>query len=177
MGLSTSALKAHVRGPLAAAMRHYDPRDVILGLLDRAPPREVGLINTLRYIDFKHTLAGGVLVKVDRACMAVALEVRRSSSIATCCSWPAPFPVRNWPDRVRPREALKVAVESWPRPATFAGESRDFRAREPLPHESNGAEWARCAGSVLLELIDASLLKQWALAGSTGKCRAFQPCC
>src|SRR5262249_59483687 len=69
-------LESHARGPLAAAVRHYDPRDVILRLLRKAPPQEVGLVNTLRYIDLKHTLAGDVLVKVDRASMAVALEVR-----------------------------------------------------------------------------------------------------
>ena len=76
MGLTTSAVEAHARGPLAAAARHYDPREVITRLMQKAPPEQVGLVNTVRYIDFKHTLAGDVLVKVDRACMAVALEVR-----------------------------------------------------------------------------------------------------
>jgi asparagine synthase (glutamine-hydrolysing) len=159
MGLSTSALEAHARGPLAAAMRHYDPRDVILRLLNRAPPREVGLINTLRYIDFKHTLAGGVLVKVDRACMAVALEVRPVFLHRDMLQLAGAIPGAQLAGPSQTKEALKVAVKGWLPAGNIRRPKQGFLA--PVNRwlqESDGAEWTKIAGSVLPELLDASLL-------------------
>src|SRR5262249_24705005 len=47
MGLTSSEVGDHARGPLAAAARHYDPREVIGRLVREAPPERVGLLNTL----------------------------------------------------------------------------------------------------------------------------------
>jgi asparagine synthase (glutamine-hydrolysing) len=69
-------LRSVARGELADALASYDPYDVVRDHLRQAPPEQVGLLNAMRYLDLKLTLAGGILVKVDRASMAVALEVR-----------------------------------------------------------------------------------------------------
>ena len=112
-GLMTSALAAHTRGPLAAALRHYDPREVIARLMQQAPPEQVGLVNTLRYIDFKHTLPGDVLVKVDRACMSVALEVRPVYLHRDMLQLAGAIPGAQLAGRKHTKEALKVALECW----------------------------------------------------------------
>ena len=50
--------------------------DVLRPHLDKAPPAEVGLVNSMRYLDVKLTLGAGILTKLDRASMAVSLETR-----------------------------------------------------------------------------------------------------
>src|SRR6266516_7302907 len=76
LGLSLPVLRVAARGELSETLRHYSPMDVIEPLLRKVPPEKVGLINSMRYLDLKLTLAGDILVKVDRASMAVSLEVR-----------------------------------------------------------------------------------------------------
>jgi asparagine synthase (glutamine-hydrolysing) len=159
MGMSTSALEAHARGPLADAVRHYEPRDVILRLMQKVPPQEVGLVNTLRYIDLKHTLAGDVLVKVDRACMAVALEVRPVFLHRDMLELAGAIPGTQLAGPDQAKEALKVAVESWLPAGNIRRRKQGFLA--PVNRwlqESVGAEWTKSTGSVLPELLDASLL-------------------
>jgi hypothetical protein len=75
-GFPLPTLREAARGPLAEALKHYSPMDAVLPLLHKARPEEVGLVNSMRYLDLKLTLAGDILVKVDRASMAVSLEVR-----------------------------------------------------------------------------------------------------
>ena len=75
-GVAPGELRAAARGPLADALRDYDPRDSVRHHLEKAPPAEVGLVDAMRYLDFKTTLGAGILTKVDRASMAVSLEVR-----------------------------------------------------------------------------------------------------
>jgi asparagine synthase (glutamine-hydrolysing) len=166
MGMSTSVLQRYARGSLAHALRHYDPRDVILQLINKAPPHEVGLVNAIRYIDFKHTLAGDVLVKVDRACMAVALEVRPVFLHRDMLQLAGTIPGARLAGPEQAKEALKIAVESWlpagnirrPKQGFLAPVSRWLR-------ESHQAEWTSSAGSVLPELLDASLLPEMGNAG------------
>jgi hypothetical protein len=67
-------LCAAARGPLADALKHFTPMDTITPLLRKARPEKVGILNIMGYLDMKLTLAGDMLVKVDRASMAVALE-------------------------------------------------------------------------------------------------------
>ena len=159
MGLTTSVLKAHARGPLAAAVRDYDPREVVERLIRRAPPDRVGIVNTLRYIDLKHTLAGDILVKVDRACMAVALEVRPVYLHRDMLELAAAIPSALVAGRTHTKEALKVAVSDWLPAGNIRRTKQGLLA--PLDRwlrESNGASWTRSAGSVLTELIDPSML-------------------
>ena len=75
-GIRPEELRAAARGPLAEALRDYDPRDSVRHHLEKAPPADVGLVDAMRYLDFKTTLGAGILTKVDRASMAVSLEVR-----------------------------------------------------------------------------------------------------
>jgi asparagine synthase (glutamine-hydrolysing) len=75
-GWEPDELRAAARGPLAEALAWYDPFDSVRGHLALAPPEDVGLVDAMRYLDLKTTLGSGILTKVDRASMAVALEVR-----------------------------------------------------------------------------------------------------
>ena len=76
IGFPLPLLRQVARGPLAEALRDYDPGVLVEQLLADAPPDEVGLINAMRHLDFALTLPGDMLVKVDRASMACSLEVR-----------------------------------------------------------------------------------------------------
>jgi len=158
-GFTTSALEAHTRGPLAAALRQYHPGEVITRLMRQAPPEQVGLVNSLRYLDLKHTLAGDVLVKVDRACMSVALEVRPVYLHRDMLQLAGAIPGDQLAGRKHTKETLKVAVESWVPAANIRRGKQGFLA--PLDRwlqQSESAEWTKSAGSVLPELLDPSLL-------------------
>jgi asparagine synthase (glutamine-hydrolysing) len=75
-GWQPDELRSAARGPLADTLAWYDPFDSVRPHLAVAPPDEVGLVDAMRYLDLKTTLGAGILTKVDRASMAVALEVR-----------------------------------------------------------------------------------------------------
>ncbi len=112
-GLSRAALAGVARGPLAATLREYDSVEVIRALLRRANPREIGLVNAMRYLDLKLTLAGDILVKVDRASMAVALEVRPVYLHREMLALAARIPPDRLADRRRAKKALKEALRPW----------------------------------------------------------------
>jgi asparagine synthase (glutamine-hydrolysing) len=158
-GLSASALEAHARGPLAAALRHYQPREVITRLIRQAPPERVGLVNTLRYLDFKHTLAGDILVKVDRACMSVALEVRPVYLHRDMLQLAGAIPGTRLAGRKHAKETLKLALGEWLPAGNIRRGKQGFLA--PMARwlrESSGARWTKSAGSMLPELLDPALL-------------------
>jgi asparagine synthase (glutamine-hydrolysing) len=158
-GLSASALEAHARGPLAAALRHYQPREVITRLIRQAPPERVGLVNTLRYLDFKHTLAGDILVKVDRACMSVALEVRPVYLHRDMLQLAGAIPGTRLAGRKHAKETLKLALGEWLPAGNIRRGKHGFLA--PMARwlrESSGARWTKSAGSMLPELLDPALL-------------------
>jgi asparagine synthase (glutamine-hydrolysing) len=175
-GLSTAALEANTRGPLAQAAADYHPGEVITRLLRKAPPDEVGLVNALRYVDFKHTLAGDILVKVDRASMAVALEVRPVYLHRDMLDLAGAIPGAQLATPRHTKEALKVALRSWLPEGTIRRGKQGFLA--PLDRwlkEAEGASWTRDAGSIIHELLDPSLLarlKQVKKKGGRGKPRA-----
>jgi asparagine synthase (glutamine-hydrolysing) len=162
------ALRRAARGPLAAEIGHYDPVDVVAGHLRRAPPAEVGLVNAMRYLDLKLTLAGDILVKVDRASMAVSLEVRpvylHRDIISLACRIPPAM-------LAGPRHSkgiLKSALVPWlPAPLLYRkkmgfaiplgrwiGADLDVGGGDPGPMD---------------EVIDGSLLRELTAAHQNGK--------
>ena len=113
LGFSHAALRTIARGELARCLADYSPSDVVRSLLRAAPPSEVGYVNAMRYLDMKLTLAGDILVKVDRASMAVALEVRpvflHRDVLAVAARIP-PGKLATWHETKR---LLKAAVRPW----------------------------------------------------------------
>jgi asparagine synthase (glutamine-hydrolysing) len=108
-----STLRAAARGPLAQALREYGPRDVVMPLLRKAPLEKVGLVNAMRYLDLKLTLAGDILVKVDRASMAVSLEVRPVYLHPDMLTLAGRIPAPLLADRQETKKALKSALRCW----------------------------------------------------------------
>jgi len=112
-GFSWTTLRSFARGPLAAILKEYTPMDAIEPLLRQAPPKEVGLINAMRYLDLKLTLAGDILVKVDRASMAVALEVRPIYLHRDVIALAQKIPPHLLADRNHSKQVLKSALRHW----------------------------------------------------------------
>jgi asparagine synthase (glutamine-hydrolysing) len=113
LGFMPEHLRRIARGPLAACLDDYSPSDVVRSLLRQAPPEEVGAVNAMRYLDFKLTLAGDILVKVDRASMAVSLEVRPVFLHRDLVAVAARIPPRLLATRHEVKLALKDAVRPW----------------------------------------------------------------
>jgi asparagine synthase (glutamine-hydrolysing) len=67
----------------------------------------------MRYLDFKLTLAGGILTKVDRASMAVSLEVRPVYLHRDLIDLARRIPSQLLADRGQAKRALKSALEPW----------------------------------------------------------------
>ncbi len=107
------AVRAAARGALAAELGHYQHRDAIEAVIAKAPPQQVGLLNAMRYLDLKMTLAGDMLVKVDRASMAVALEVRPVFLHHRILELAARLPADQLADRHQAKKALKSALRPW----------------------------------------------------------------
>jgi asparagine synthase (glutamine-hydrolysing) len=112
-GFSLPALRTAARGRLAETLKHYSPRETVEPLLRKAPPKEVGFVNAMRYLDLKLTLAGDILVKVDRASMAVALEVRPVYLHRDIMALAARIPPGLLADRRQAKKALKAALQPW----------------------------------------------------------------
>lgn len=112
-GLPLPLLRAASRGELAGALKHYDPMETVLAHLKNAPPREVGFVNSMRYLDLKLTLAGDILVKVDRASMAVSLEARPVYLHRDMLSLAASVPPRLLATRRHAKKLLKSALTVW----------------------------------------------------------------
>jgi asparagine synthase (glutamine-hydrolysing) len=112
-GFPLPLLRAVARGPLAEALRHYDPYRLVEQLLVAAPPEHVGLVNAMRHLDFALTLPGDMLVKVDRASMAVALEVRPLFLHRDVMELAAGLPRADLASRHDTKLGLKAAVRPW----------------------------------------------------------------
>lgn len=112
-GFSLATLRRIARGPLAEALEHYTPFDAVMPFLHHAPPERVGLINAMRYLDLKLTLAGDILVKVDRASMAVSLEVRPVYLHRDMMALAARIPPEQLADRHQSKKVLKSALRRW----------------------------------------------------------------
>jgi asparagine synthase (glutamine-hydrolysing) len=130
-GFPLPLLQAAARGPLAEALRHYDPHVLVEQLLVAAPPDEVGLVNAMRHLDFVLTLPGDMLVKVDRASMAVSLEVRPLFLHRDVMEFAAGLPPADLVSRHAAKLALKDAVRPWLPEALIDRRKQGFAL--PLP--------------------------------------------
>jgi asparagine synthase (glutamine-hydrolysing) len=113
IGMPLDMLRSVARGELAETLRHYDPVRLVDQLLADAPPERVGLVNAMRRLDFDLTLPGDMLVKVDRASMAVALEVRPLFLHREVMELAARTPAPLLADTQVAKLALKNAVSVW----------------------------------------------------------------
>jgi asparagine synthase (glutamine-hydrolysing) len=129
-------LRAIACGPLAEALHHYDPHRLVEQLLVAAPPHEVGLVNAMRHLDFALTLPGDMLVKVDRASMAVSLEVRPLFLHRKVMELAAGIPPRQLVNHNTAKLALKTAVRPWLPDALIYRRKQGFAM--PLPEWLGG---------------------------------------
>jgi asparagine synthase (glutamine-hydrolysing) len=111
--LDEPTLRSVARGELARVLDDYGPRDTVKSLVRKAPPAEVGLLNAMRYLDFKLTLGGGILVKIDRASMAVSLEVRPVFLHRDFLALAGRIPPELLASHGTPKRLLKSALEPW----------------------------------------------------------------
>jgi asparagine synthase (glutamine-hydrolysing) len=112
-------LRAAARGPLADALAWYDPLDSVRHHLAAAPPEDVGLVDAMRYLDLKTTLGAGILTKVDRASMAVALEVRPVFLHRDVLQLAGRIPARLLSTGTEAKALLRRAVSPWLPQATL----------------------------------------------------------
>lgn len=136
IGFPLPLLRQAARGPLAEALRHYDPHRLVEQLLVAAPPDKVGLVNAMRHLDFALTLPGDILVKVDRASMAVSLEVRPLFLHRDVMELAAGIPAESLASRHAAKLALKEAVRPWLPDALIDRPKQGFAM--PLPQWLGG---------------------------------------
>jgi asparagine synthase (glutamine-hydrolysing) len=170
LGLSAADLGPWARGPLAATLREYTARDAVVAHLGKAPPGEVGLINAMRYLDLKLTLAGGILVKVDRASMAVSLEVRPVFLHRGVLALGGRIPPSQLAGPGSAKRALKRALEAWlPRPLLYR---RKQGFALPLSRWLAGEDAAALlapATGASAELVDPALRTRLAAEHASGR--------
>ncbi|MBW8041937.1 MAG: asparagine synthase (glutamine-hydrolyzing) [Planctomycetes bacterium] len=170
-GFSLSTIRAAARGPLSEALKNYNPMDAVSKLLRNAPPKKVGLVNSMRYLDLKLTLSGDILVKVDRASMAVSLEVRPVYLHRDMIALAGKIPSHLLADRNHSKEALKSALRSWLPNSLLYRKKQGFAM--PLENWINGVlrqQFMEDRGSNLLhEILDTTIMNEMTGPHSTGK--------
>jgi asparagine synthase (glutamine-hydrolysing) len=147
LGFSLPLLREVARGPLAQALRHYDPQLLVEQLLVAAPPDKVGLVNAMRHLDFALTLPGDILVKIDRASMAVALEVRPLFLHRDVMELAAGIAPEQLVNHNAAKLALKTAVRPWLPNALLDRPKQGFAL--PLP------EWLTTNSSIATRIRGA----------------------
>jgi asparagine synthase (glutamine-hydrolysing) len=113
LGWGRHQLADVARGTLSRTLDDYRPADVVERHLSRMPAEEHGLVDAMRYLDLKLTLAGDILVKVDRASMAVSLEVRPVYLHPELLELAGRVPASRLADPDQGKRALKTALEPW----------------------------------------------------------------
>ena len=165
---SMGDLRAAARGALAEALKHYSPADTVLHLMSKVPPQKMGLVNTMRYLDLKLTMAGDILVKVDRASMAVSLEVRPVYLHRDIMDMAGKIPFTQLADWKQPKKLLKSALAPWLPPSILYRRKMGFAL--PLKRWIDGDLQSMFASDdrrgPLEELLDAGLLEKTARASS-----------
>lgn len=170
-GFPIHTLRTMGRGALAGALQHYTPMDALVPLLRQAPPERVGLVNAMRYLDLKLTLAGDMLVKVDRASMAVSLEVRPVYLHQDMLALAGRIPPERLVDRHQSKKLLKSALMAWlPEPLLYRRKqglamplgkwlNSDLRKLVAQNHQPSPVD----------DLLDSTLLEKMVEIHSAGK--------
>jgi asparagine synthase (glutamine-hydrolysing) len=125
----------------------------------------------MRYLDLKLTLGSGILTKVDRASMAVSLEVRPVFLHREMLDLASAVPPRLLADRRETKKVLKRALRPWLPDAVLYRQKMGFAM--PL------GRWLR-AGSPLLDtalqpdsrvssLLDTTNMRQAASVHASGR--------
>ena len=110
--------------------------DTVSPLLAKAPPKDVGLVNSMRYLDMKLTLAGDILVKIDRASMAVSLEVRPVYLHRDMLDLAAAIPPSALVDSHESKKLLKSSLRAWLPDSVLYRDKQGFAM--PLERWTNG---------------------------------------
>jgi len=169
VGAPTALLRRIARGELARALAHYSPLHLVEQVLAGAPA-DAGLIDTMRHVDFALTLPGDMLVKVDRASMAVALEVRPLFLQRDVMELAASIPGEDLADRSAAKLALKDAVRPWLPDALLDRRKQGFAL--PLPHWLRGGDSAEGRGAdvsnALANWIDVDAVRRMARSHASG---------
>ncbi len=169
-GFSLDELRSSARGPLAQTLKDYSPADVVLPLLRKADPADVGWVNAMRYLDMKLTLAGDMLVKVDRASMAVSLEVRPVYLHREMMALGARIPPEALAAWNQSKKVLKAALRPWLPDSTLYRRKMGFAL--PLKNWMNGGLRQLFkpgeAEDPMDDLLDTRLLERSALARHSG---------
>ena len=169
LGFGPAALRSAARGPLRDLLVDYSPYEVVCNHLEHAPPNEVGLVNAMRYLDLKLTLGSGILVKVDRASMAVSLEVRPVFLHRDLMALAARIPPGLLAGATKSKDALKQALRPWLPDTVLFRKKQGFAL--PL------GKWIRNGGSNAAAgepvrsagLLDPTLLGRLRTAHAEGK--------
>jgi asparagine synthase (glutamine-hydrolysing) len=149
------------RGPLRQALKHYAPEETVRSLLEKAPPHEVRLVNAMRYLDVKLTLAGDILVKLDRASMAVSLEARPVYLNREMLALAERIPSSLLANRNHAKKLLKGALKPWLPDSVLYRKKMGFAL--PLKNWIDGELCERLAcqdHSPLDDLLDCGLLNE-----------------
>jgi asparagine synthase (glutamine-hydrolysing) len=170
LGFGGASLRGEARGALARELAHYDPADVVRTHLELAPPGRVGLINAMRYLDLKLTLGAGILVKVDRASMAVSLEVRPVYLHRDMLALAAATPAQILAEPSQAKSAVKSALRAWLPESVLYRPKQGFAM--PLGawlREGDGGLLREPSSAAVGDLLDPTLYARLRAAHATGR--------
>ena len=113
LGFLPDELRKHSRSSFLEVVNNYRPSDLIASLLNQAQLKYDNPVDLMRFLDIKLTLTGDILVKVDRASMAVALEVRPVFLHRDMLDLSMRIPARALAGPHYSKQALKTAMRNW----------------------------------------------------------------
>ena len=168
IGFPLPLLRRIARGPLAEALKDYDPALMIEELLADASPDEVGLINAMRHLDLALTLPGDMLVKVDRASMASSLEVRALFLHREVMELAARIPPASLANRDAAKLLLKDAARPWLPDALLDRRKQGFAMPLPQWLKQEPAMMQREGESPVDQLLDPAEIASLQAAHASG---------
>jgi asparagine synthase (glutamine-hydrolysing) len=163
IGAPRNLLSRLARGALASAICHYHPIDAVRTTLNDAMPPDAGILDVMRHVDFVMLLPGDMLTKVDRASMAVSLEVRPLFLHRAVMELAAQFASRDLADARSSKIALRNSVRAW-LPDSLLNRTKQGFAM-PLPAwigGSGAASWRMPAlkyDAPLAQFVDLDVLE------------------